>query len=751
MSIAKRAIAPVAVGAILASTLAVGLPVASRAVEPTSNWGMATIDGTLDPGEWRGGPFASFSAALPPHDGGGFTGVVAWAMNDGGHLYLALSVGRPDGHLALAVDVDDDNDGVAEVGEDHLLVEVPSGQIANAEDRHQTTCPGDPAGSALCSAADDSAGGSDDIEAAAGSTEAGTIIELGVPLASGDDLDAALGPEDVVGLQLVLTLDSISPLCAGDTCTTRVIAPASGFSLIGVAPLLQTNLSTIPSRAALLWTPGPVEVALNAEYHGPLTDEVSMTYSTVGAQPIAETSLVTRQRTFSVSTDGITTVVYRSSVAGYTEPEKLATLLVDSTPPVAGFVRLGGGAAATNVLPILLEWSGSDAVSGLQPVSFEVAGGIWVGFRVTNVDQAAGRADVSLRPSPTEPPPMTTTASVHVKWIDYAGNTAELSDSILFDNAAPSGSIAIDGGADVTGDRAVVVSVPATDGVGGIGVTQMRIATEAGETAGTVPPTAWETMAYRPTLAITLPSQGARAAVWVSWGDALGNWSTWTSDTISVEQAPRIVSFGPRPVRFATSFAPNRPTVRVAWQSSQAAAFTVQRSTDGGAYRTVATGIATTRLDESLHPGHRYRYRVRGTVAAGWTSAWATLPAVSVLGHQESSGSIRYRGNWTTVADDDAWGDMLRRTRSRGASASLSFTGRSVAWVARRGPTSGRAQIYIDGRLVKTIDLRSATRIDREVVYQRTWSAVGSHTIRIVNLGTSGRPRIDLDGFGVVR
>jgi hypothetical protein len=67
------------------------------------------------------------------------------------------------------------------------------------------------------------------------------------------------------------------------------------------------------------------------------------------------------------------------------------------------------------------------------------------------------------------------------------------------------------------------------------------------------------------------------------------------------------------------------------------------------------------------------------------------------------------------------------------------------------GPDHGAAKVYVDGVLVTTIDLHAASTTYRRVAYARSWSASGNHTLRIVVVGTAGRPRVDIDAFEVVR
>lgn len=93
----------------------------------------------------------------------------------------------------------------------------------------------------------------------------------------------------------------------------------------------------------------------------------------------------------------------------------------------------------------------------------------------------------------------------------------------------------------------------------------------------------------------------------------------------------------------------------------------------------------------------------------------------------------------------------MHRASGAGASSTLTFTGRAVARVASVGPDRGAARIIVDGRTVATVDLRSSTKRHRVVVWSRTWSSAERHTLTIRVVGTSGRPRVDVDGFLVVR
>jgi hypothetical protein len=192
------------------------------------------------------------------------------------------------------------------------------------------------------------------------------------------------------------------------------------------------------------------------------------------------------------------------------------------------------------------------------------------------------------------------------------------------------------------------------------------------------------------------------------------------------------------------------------WSGSDAGSgvcsYDARESVDGQPYAQLTLGTgAPTSVTRQLQPGSdTYQYEVRGTDCANNTSAFSVGPLFSLGAVQESSSSIGYTGTWTTSADDSAYGFSLASATAAGASASYTFSGRNVAWVAPRGPDRGQAQVFIDGKLISTVDLYKASSQPRRVVFAKAWSAIGTHTIKVVVVGTAGRPRVDIDAFATV-
>jgi hypothetical protein len=108
---------------------------------------------------------------------------------------------------------------------------------------------------------------------------------------------------------------------------------------------------------------------------------------------------------------------------------------------------------------------------------------------------------------------------------------------------------------------------------------------------------------------------------------------------------------------------------------------------------------------------------------------------------------LRYSSGWTTGRSSAASGGTLRSTRTSGASTTQTVTARALALVATRSTTQGSVRVYVDGKLAATVNLYASKAATRQVVWTTDWAAAGKHTVKIVNLGTKGRPSVNVDAL----
>jgi beta-N-acetylhexosaminidase len=189
--------------------------------------------------------------------------------------------------------------------------------------------------------------------------------------------------------------------------------------------------------------------------------------------------------------------------------------------------------------------------------------------------------------------------------------------------------------------------------------------------------------------------------------------------------------------------------VRTSWSASDGcgiSTYTLERRVSGGSWAVQTSGLVTS-LTQSLTFGATYRYAARATDGAGNTSGLIEGPAFEPVLSQQTSIAITYHGTWTPVSNSYASGGTLRYSTAAGASATYTFTGVGVSWVAYRGANRGQAAIYLDGVYAGTVNMYSSVYYARQVVYAASWATSGTHTLRVVNLGTSGHSRVDVDAF----
>ncbi|MBO0812151.1 MAG: glycoside hydrolase family 27 protein [Microlunatus sp.] len=80
--------------------------------------------------------------------------------------------------------------------------------------------------------------------------------------------------------------------------------------------------------------------------------------------------------------------------------------------------------------------------------------------------------------------------------------------------------------------------------------------------------------------------------------------------------------------------------------------------------------------------------------------------------------------------------DDIHATTTNGDSVSFTFRGVGVHWITAEGPDQGTAEVYIDGKLARTVDTHNASRVTARDVFAVSGLKDGDHTITVTK--TSG-------------
>lgn len=202
-------------------------------------------------------------------------------------------------------------------------------------------------------------------------------------------------------------------------------------------------------------------------------------------------------------------------------------------------------------------------------------------------------------------------------------------------------------------------------------------------------------------------------------------------------------------------FSPATIALTVNWGLGSGSAtlsrYQLQVSRDGGGW--AALGLPApkaTAVRTNVATGHTYRYRVRAIDTSGRAGSWAESSTISVGGISDRGSQVRYTSGWQSAALSSYLGGSVTWTRTAGATATVRFSGRSVAWVGPVGPTRGSARVYIDGRYIGTVSAYASSFAARRVLLAYRAGATGTHTLTIRAAGTSGHPVVALDWFAVL-
>lgn len=231
----------------------------------------------------------------------------------------------------------------------------------------------------------------------------------------------------------------------------------------------------------------------------------------------------------------------------------------------------------------------------------------------------------------------------------------------------------------------------------------------------------------------------------------LGRASDFTPP-VRVDVTPPAVTVPVVSVRVGASVGDASIPLAMTWTGSDGGGSGVVRyelaqSADGGVTWSAPVALARPAATAVAPPGGTVTLRVRGVDASGNVSAWTVGPALSPVLTEQSSAALAWSGGWTTARSSSYSGGSVRYAVVGGASARFTVTGRSVGLVTTVAPARGQVRVYVDGTLAATIDTGAATAAYRRVAWSHAWAAVGTHTIRLVAVATSGRPRVDVDAF----
>ena len=121
---------------------------------------------------------------------------------------------------------------------------------------------------------------------------------------------------------------------------------------------------------------------------------------------------------------------------------------------------------------------------------------------------------------------------------------------------------------------------------------------------------------------------------------------------------------------------------------------------------------------------HEITIRVLGRGRAAATGTEVVVDAFRAGGTLVKNPDVV--GSWGDGSGAGTWASDLA-----GATAELRFRGTGVDWFTYHGPDQGKAELWVDGALVRTVNNYAAAPTS-DVAHSVTGLAEGVHTLRIV-------------------
>lgn len=204
---------------------------------------------------------------------------------------------------------------------------------------------------------------------------------------------------------------------------------------------------------------------------------------------------------------------------------------------------------------------------------------------------------------------------------------------------------------------------------------------------------------------------------------------------------------------------------RISWTPAAgfaAQAFNIFRRSEGQDWGSIGSvgGNETGFVDTSPQIGLSYEYAV--TARDGWgheSQLSSSIPlavgsAAGVGTYEEDDPQLAFSGHWTRTSHTRDSAGASSYATTTGSSVSLTFQGPAVSFVGRRTPSSGFADITIDGVRVASVDRYSPTTEHQQVIWSTSSLSAGQHTIRVDwspqrNPAVSVNPSLSFDSFVV--
>ena len=224
-----------------------------------------------------------------------------------------------------------------------------------------------------------------------------------------------------------------------------------------------------------------------------------------------------------------------------------------------------------------------------------------------------------------------------------------------------------------------------------------------------------------------------------------------TATTIDVDCFEAVVTVtdvtGPTtPASLTATASASMAQINLSWGASTdgtgVGGYRIERSPNGSSsWVHIGTTLATSHADsQGLNPSTQYYYRVKAYDSYGNPSGYSGVQSATTCAStrfEQTGASFAWSGaGWHDLTSSMYSGGNTKYSTGTGNTATFSFVGTGVGWIATKTVSRGIAKVYIDGVYQQNVDLYNLTAQPRLVVYSKTGLSPGAHTITIEVTGT---------------
>lgn len=158
-------------------------------------------------------------------------------------------------------------------------------------------------------------------------------------------------------------------------------------------------------------------------------------------------------------------------------------------------------------------------------------------------------------------------------------------------------------------------------------------------------------------------------------------------------------------------------------------------------------------VDEDLPNNGTFNYEVTALDTRGNESTAraisATVSGVPVLVDDRAS-SVSYTGVWGNWSGPEHYSSTTSYSTTVGSTATFSFNGRQARVYGTTRDDRGKADIFVDGTYVTTVDCYTSVANYRQVIYETPVLPAGNHTLAVRVTGTYNPAATATDGEIVI-